>query len=211
MDAPPEQRMTVAEFLKWQETQELRYELVAGIPVLHVKSPDETDPRMMTRATQPHLLIAGNVDRALGNALQEGTCESYQSDAAVRTDDEQLRYPDVVVDCPDEIEDLAEVRNPVVVFEVLSRSTRQFDLRQKLTEYKRVPSIQTIVFIEQEFVEVEAHLRVEGDAWRTVRHIDLADTLALPALDVEIALDVIYRRVPLDERPRPKPYLAMVQ
>ena len=203
--AKVERRMTVEEFLEWHREQELRYELIDGVPVLRVKSPDQTDPRMMTGASRPHNLIAANIDRAVGNATANGPCESYQHNGAVRTADDQLRYPDVSVDCSDEIEVDYELPNPVAVFEILSRSTHQFDLRTKLAEYRQVTSIQVIVFVAQDYVEVEAHYRVEGDAWRTVRHLEIEDVLALPTLDVEVPLATIYRRVPLGPRPRPGP------
>ena len=203
--AKVERRMTVEEFLEWHREQELRYELIDGVPVLRVKSPEQTDPRMMTGASPRHALIAGNIDRALGNMLEGGGCESYQSDAGVATAEDRTRYPDVVVDCSDDVPSGGLLPNPVAVLEILSRSTHQFDLRTKLAEYRQVPSIQVIVFVAQDYVEVEAHYRVEGDAWRTVRHLEIEEVLALPTLAVEVPLATIYRRVPLGPRPRPGP------
>ena len=211
MVALADRRMTADEFFDWVERQELPYELVDGLPVLLVRSPEREGPSAMAGASPRHALIASNLALALGGATTGGPCEVYQSDAGIRIDDDQVRYPDITVDCSDEVPTWGSLPEPMIVVEVLSHSTRRFDVREKLAEYKRVPSVVAIVLIEQEFAEVEAHYRVVDDAWRTVRHINVADVLALPSIEAEIPLHVIYRRAPIGERPRPRPYLAATE
>lgn len=208
MGALAEPRMSVAEFYRWAEQQDLPYELIGGTPVLRVRSPEETDPRMMAAASPRHGRIATNVVVSLASQLQDGPCEVYQSENGAETAGDHVRLPDVVVDCSGEVPTDGSLPRPTIVFEVLSLSTRGFDVREKLAEYKRVPSIVAIVLVEQEFAEVEAHHRVTDDAWRTVRHLDLTDVLSLPSIEAQLPLSVIYRRAPIGERPGPRPYLA---
>ena len=208
MGAQADRRMTAEEFLQWQNTQELRHELVDGVPILRVKSPDETEPRMMTGASPRHSQIGANIQRALGNALEDSPCEVHQNDSGVRVADDRVRYPDVVADCSGDIPNEGLLTDPRIVFEVLSRSAGQADLREKLVNYKSVPTIEAIVYVEQEFADVEAHYRLEGDGWSTVRHTEMDEVLELPSIGVTLSLQTIYRRVRLDPRPRPRVYVV---
>lgn len=52
--------------------------------------------------------------------------------------------------------------NPVLLFEVLSLSTRAHDFGTKLPCYKKIPSLNQIIFIEQHNMEVILFERLEG-------------------------------------------------
>lgn len=41
------------------------------------------------------------------------------------------------------------IKNPEIIVEILSKSTRKFDQTEKLTEYKLIPSLQHILFVDQ--------------------------------------------------------------
>jgi Uma2 family endonuclease len=56
-------------------------------------------------------------------------------------------YAEAGVDCGDFDDEATWAAAPRLVIEVLSASTRDFDLFTKLEEYKSVPSIQNIIFV----------------------------------------------------------------
>jgi Uma2 family endonuclease len=61
----------------------------------------------------------------------------------------------------------AQIKNPEIVVEILSKSTRKFDLGEKLTEYKLIPSLQYILFVDQyrPFVSVYTRTTPVPDEW----------------------------------------------
>lgn len=173
--------MTADEFLDWHASlAEGRWELIGGVPV-----------EMMTGARRRHNLVAVNTTVALLTCLRGRGCDVMASDAAVRISDLQVRYPDVVVDCGEgEPDDLA-AREPVLIVEIASPSTREFDAVRKLREYQSLPSSRYVLLIEPDEVDVQFYTRTEG-GWTLTQHRDLGDVLPLPALGTELPLAEVY-------------------
>ena len=76
---------------------------------------------------------------------------------------ETSRYPDALINCapPDPKGDIAQ--NPVVVFEVLSDSTKAKDFNEKFDEYEATPAIRQYVLVFQDEIRVEVYRREGGD------------------------------------------------
>ncbi|MBD2701042.1 Uma2 family endonuclease [Spirosoma sp. BT702] len=78
------------------------------------------------------------------------------------------------------------IKNPEIVVEILSKSTRKFDLEEKLSYYKLIPSLQHILFVDQyrPFASVYTRTNVP-DEWlnhdyRTMESVVQLGDLALP-------------------------------
>ena len=112
---------TVAEFLAWEERQELRYEF------------DGVRPVAMVGGTLNHNRIAGNVFAMLRDRLHGKPCQAYIESVKIEVAG-RVRYPDVVVSCAPAAGTATVLPEPVVVFEVLSPSTQQTDWFQKNEE-----------------------------------------------------------------------------
>lgn len=89
---------------------------------------------------------------------------------------------------------LRGVNNPWLIVEVLSDSTREFDLSEKLTDYKTIPSLQQIIFIEQSLINVTTYIRVGPNEWRNLDFHGPDDQL--PVGDGLVSLRAIYQRIP---------------
>ncbi|HEX8165236.1 MAG TPA: Uma2 family endonuclease [Beijerinckiaceae bacterium] len=190
MAEPRRRLMTPEEFFAWQERQEERYELVDGIPV---------PLRGMTGASNAHDAVAVNVIINLGNQLRGGPCRVATADTAVRTTIRGIRRPDVTVECAPIDRQSYEAHAPRLVVEVLSPSTRNLDRIRKLEEYKRLPTLGLIMFIEPGVPQVLL-LRREGQGeWRDEAFTGLEAVVPLPELGASLALRDIYEGVPLDE------------
>jgi Uma2 family endonuclease len=81
--------------------------------------------------------------------------------------------------------------NPILVVEVLSRSTRVFDRTGKLEEYKRIPGLDHILYIDPDFARVRLFTRDAATGWDSEliagldRVVDLAKIgLSLPLSDI---------------------------
>ena len=160
-------KWTVEEFLAWHERQEEKYELVDGVPMLKrlpvpVMLPGGTAPVMMTGASLRHNKINSNLSRLIGNQLSGGPCSAFANDAAVETGPNQIRYPDLVVDCDTQLDQGYILKKPKLVVEILSRSTRTFDLTGKITEYWRLESLAHVMIVDTQLLRVQLHTRQPG-------------------------------------------------
>ena len=113
MRAPPRKPWTQEEFFAWAQQQDSRYEF------------DGFEPVVMIGGTQSHGRISRNLLVQLTAKLAVSPCEATGSDGAgVATIDKRIRYPEAVVTCnPSEINPNL-IHEPIVVFEVLSESSR---------------------------------------------------------------------------------------
>ena len=66
-----------------------------------------------------------------------------------------------MVVCEDSGSDLF-TQTPIIIVEVLSRSTRHIDKGAKLLEYINMPSMQEYVIIEQDIASIDVFRRSEG-------------------------------------------------
>jgi Uma2 family endonuclease len=114
-----------------------------------------------------------------------------------------IRYPDAFVHCNATGPSVQVIPDPVVVFEVLSPSTSRIDRIVKLREYQATDTIQRYVILEQDSVAAMVFAR-EGGVW-TGRALTNGEILAMPEIDIEIALADIYEGAdlpsPEDEAP----------
>ncbi|MFN6401123.1 MAG: Uma2 family endonuclease, partial [Planctomycetota bacterium] len=91
--------------------------------------------RAMTGASLRHNVVAGNCFLSLGNQLKGSPCRPYNSDTKLRIDRGQSKryyYPDVQVVCRSNEPTSVYQDQPVLIIEVLSPSTRNYDLNEKL-------------------------------------------------------------------------------
>jgi Uma2 family endonuclease len=107
-------------------------------------------------------------------------------------------YPDAVVIC-EEIQ-LLEGRNdvvinPLLIVEVLSKSTAVNDRTGKFFDYRNIPTFQEYILVEQDFPEVTSFYRKDERLWEEAVAIGLEDKMYLKSLDISIDLSQIYRQV----------------
>ncbi len=152
-------RITLEGFYRLQEEAGELYEFDAGRVLPPVASTqDHTD---VVQETYLHLA------RQLG---RKHPCEVHSALMAVRSDAvDRVMRPDVSIVCgPREMVSgttLAIVRNPRVVIEVLSDSTRADDYGPKLRAYQAIPSVQEIVLMEQEAPLLTVYRRKPSGRW----------------------------------------------
>jgi Uma2 family endonuclease len=109
----------------------------------------------------------------------------------VRVEDDFF-YPDVTVVCHQESNEYGVAETPVIIIEVLSKTTRKNDQTLKRQAYQRLPSLQEYVVIEQDFVDVEICRR--ANHWQS-EHYFLGDEVYFAAIDVRVPVLAIYERV----------------
>lgn len=121
--------------------------------------------RMMAGGTREHARIQANVLAFLHLRLRGSGCHPYGSDMGVEPHGLSLRYPDVSVDCgsPQDTDSDTVLSAPRVLIEILSPSTRDLDLRVKKEEYRAIPTVDTIVFVDPDTQTVSLSQRHDAN------------------------------------------------
>jgi Uma2 family endonuclease len=84
------------------------------------------------------------------------------------------------------------IANPYIIVEVLSDSTRRFDLSDKLRDYQLIPSLEQVIFVEQGTVWASTYIRKNSNEWRNIT-FDSSDA-QIPVGDGFISLEKIYAK-----------------
>lgn len=181
-------KYTPEEYLAREEKAEYKSEYYDG------------EIRMMAGGTPEHSTISVNVIRALGNRLETRPCRVFNSDMRLLTSPfGDYTYPDVMVICGQvELQPGRRdvVTNPLVIFEVLSASTREHDRIEKFALYKQIESLHEYVLVDSACMVVSI-LRREADSGKWTIEImnNPADMLVLESLQIEIPLTEIYDKL----------------
>ncbi len=85
--------------------------------------------------------ISFNILKEIDCALDNTKCRFYSGNVKVNYEDKFYYYPDAFVTCdPRDRADRYIKRHPKLIAEVLSQSTRVFDLGQKFEDYRQIPN-----------------------------------------------------------------------
>lgn len=175
--------MTLAQFLAWEERQELCYEF------------DGFQPVAMTGGTSAHDAISMNIAIAMGPRLRGTPCRLRGSNLKIEVAG-HICYPEAFVTCAPVDPRSTVVRDPVVIFEVRSESTANTDLIEKNAEYRATPSVQRYVILEQTHAAAFVFVRKGGD-WVTEVLAGEGAVLALPEIGIALPLAELYADVTL--------------
>ncbi|WP_206452954.1 Uma2 family endonuclease [Aurantimonas marina] len=184
---------SVEEFLAWQLGRPGRFELVGGFPV-----------EMMAGASARHDNIVLNILAELRQRLRGNPCKPFTAQFCIETLPGQVRRPDAGVDCNQTDPDALIANEPVLVIEVFSPTTRDFDTAGKLAEYKAVASLRTILYVEPNRPEVFVFERNEDGEWIESRLAGMDTAAPVPALGIDLPLAEIFDGVEFPTGP----YLA---
>jgi len=145
----------------------------------------------MAGASTNHNRLVSSIVRELGVHLKNTLCEPFASDMKVQVG-KDFFYPDALVVCDHEANDYGITDTPLIIVEVLSKSTRRIDHTLKRTAYQQVPSLQEYVVIEQDVVDVEVCRR--KNHWQS-EHFYLGDEVFFESIDYRVPVADIYDRV----------------
>jgi Uma2 family endonuclease len=157
----------------------------------------------MAGASQNHTRITLDLGASATFALKNSNCEAYPNDMKVWSKAKNyFTYPDLIIVCgkAEFYEDRDDIlTNPLVIFEVLSKSTRNYDRDEKFEFYRSIPSFQEYILIDQWRVHVEQMYLETRNKWVLSEYSQITDVLKLAKVDIEIPLREIYRRVEFGE------------
>ena len=178
-------RMTVPEFLRWDDGTDTRYELVGGRPVA------------MAPAKDPYGRIAVSAALEMRRRLVGRRPCTAMTEAGIWISDEDYCVADVAATCALPSRD-GYVAEPFLIVEVLSESDRRRCAFEKVQDYIALPSVQEIWLIDSRKRQVQQWRRAGSDTWIVTLPLTGAATFDSPTLGGEpVSLDRLYRNTGL--------------
>ena len=137
---PKYNSITPAQYLEMERASEYKNEYYDG----YVQA--------MSGASLKHNIIASNIAAKVDHFLNGKNCRMLQSDMRVCTpSSDSYMYPDALIICgKPEIEDdkFDTLKNPSVIFEIISSSTALYDKGRKFFFYQQIPSLLEYIMID---------------------------------------------------------------
>jgi Uma2 family endonuclease len=80
----------------------------------------------------------------------------------------------------------------MILLEVTSDSSEDYDTGEKLTFYKTIPTLRECIIVSHRERPIVVHTRGEGDLW-TARTAIGSGRVTVTALGAELVVDTVYR------------------
>ncbi len=185
--------LTIKDYFELELTSNMKYEFHNG------------KVYALSGGTINHGRISGNVYSEIRQGLKEkaANCETFNSDVKLYIEKKNtFVYPDTMVIC-DKVqtsdEEKNSVTNPILIVEVLSKSTSDYDRGEKFYLYRQISSLQEYVLIEQYKRVVEVYSRNQGsDLWSINRYETKDEKIIFKSLALEIEINELYRNIDLE-------------
>lgn len=177
---PTQDHYSITDYLQNEQVSDSKHEYLDG------------QVYAMAGASKNHQRITLNISSIFRNHLKNTPCDTFASDIKVKIGDLAVFYPDVIVACEPETENDYYTEKPLIIVEVLSKSTRRVDETSKRRLYQTLPSLQEYVLIEQDIVDIEVCRRSQG--WQP-EHYFMGDDICFAAIDLTVSVNEIYERV----------------
>ncbi|MEB3179594.1 MAG: Uma2 family endonuclease [Nostocaceae cyanobacterium] len=153
----------------------------------------------MTGGTPNHNQIALNLSGELNFALKRQPYRVFVADQRLWIPKKRIHtYPDVmVVATPLLFQEGRKdtLTNPLMIAEVLSKSTRNFDKDEKFAAYRTIPNFQEYILIDQYTIHVEQYSKTENNKWIFSEYDDNQTTIFLASVAFQISLADIYDKI----------------
>ena len=178
----PVQKMTLAEFLTWEELQPERHEFCRG------------ETYAMVGGTARHNRVILNLASRIGDRLDGTPCQVFAENMKVQLA-EGVLYPDVMVTCGKAVAgDEQTITDPKLIIEVLSPSTKGYDKRDKFILYRTLSSLREYVLIDPARRQVEVFTLADAGAWLLTDQTN-AGELTLSSIDFKLPLKLVFKGV----------------
>jgi Uma2 family endonuclease len=180
--------MTLEEFLHWDDGTETHYELIGGFPLA------------MAPPAEAHRILAVRLVTRIDAALASRRPCNAQVEAGVVRPDRADTYfeADIAATCEGNEPGRQAIKDPYLIFEILSPTTERHDRRVKLPVYREISTVQEIVLIASDDLYGELHRRA-GAQWITEILRRGEGVLALSSVGIEILMSDLYEGIALGE------------
>ncbi|NBD34295.1 MAG: Uma2 family endonuclease [Cyanobacteria bacterium] len=181
------QSYTPKEYLELEENTEERHEYRDG------------DIVPMTGGTTNHNEISLNLASHLKFGLRKQNYRVYIGDVKVWIPRyRQYTYPDVMVIAGEPVypdQGTTTVINPILITEVLSQPTKNYDQGDQFLAYRSIPDLQEYILIDQNSYHVVQYVKQNDQQWLLTEYQNQAATIPFKCLQFTIPLLDLYEGV----------------
>jgi Uma2 family endonuclease len=153
----------------------------------------------MTGGTTNHNKIALNLAASLKIALRRKNHDVYIGDVRLWIPKyRQHTYPDVMVIQGQPVytgTSTTTVMNPILIAEVLSKSTKNYDQGDKFLYYRSIPEFKEYILIDQYHYHVMQYVKTAAGQWLFTELEGESTILSLHTIDFKIPLNELYEQV----------------
>lgn len=174
---------TFDEYIKMEKESPIRYEYYHG------------EVFSMAGATLNHGDIADNINECFKHASKSKDCRSFQENAKLEVEKNGIYvYPDVVLTChPDDVRSEYLIKNPVLIVEVTSPSSENYDRGKKWRYYRRISSLRYYLLVSQYQPYVELYSRKSATSLFQLQDFSsMEDIIHFPEPEFSISLQQVY-------------------
>ena len=186
---------TAEEYLEAEVNSLDRHEFINGQIVL------------MSGSSPNHNEITTNLNTVLRVSLKRKSYSILASDQRLWIPQfNNYTYPDVIlVAKPVELQSGRRdtITNPVLIAEVLSKSTKAYDRDEKFAAYRSIPSFQEYLLIDQYRVQVKQYSKTDANKWIFSEYSCAGDRVSLTSIPVEFSVADLYENIEFDVIPNP--------
>ena len=183
--------ISIEDYLSGELESPIKYEYLGGFVYA------------MAGARNVHNMIAANILTYSHRRLHGQRCRPWNSDTKVRIQlpgQTRFYYPDDSIVCDSNPASDSFQDRPVVIFEVVSKTTRRTDEGEKKDAYLTIPSLQVYALVEQESATIAVYRRSATGFVRGVFEV-LGAVLPLEVIGIELPLAEIYEGVEFTPEP----------
>ena len=167
------------EYFLYEERSELKHELING------------NLYEMSGSSKYHHKISGILYLLVTSLLKNKEWEIYFEGFKVRTPDGNYFYPDICVCHANAKRYYTD--EPVLIIEVLSETTRKFDLTDKFIQYQKIPTFQYYMCVEAEQQVIIFYFKNNEGEWMTETFTKNESVIELPALNISFLVKDVYQ------------------
>jgi len=185
LSARPRHRYTYAQYAALERESSTKHEFFDG------------EIYAMAGGSEDHAALAVSVLAALLAAVGDRPCRVNSSDLRIYVEAVGLAtFPDGSVICgplqqhppsPD-----ATALNPLILLEVTSDSSEEYDTNGKLEAYKTIPTLREVILVSHRERRITIHRREADGAW-VMRVAIAGGRISVESLGAELVVDTIYR------------------
>lgn len=178
------QKMTIEQYLEFENAADEKHEYYQG------------EVFAMSGAKITHNRIVANALTSIGLFLRGKPCKPYGSDLRIYNEKNTLfTYPDISIFCDEVLtlnDDEMNALNPVILIEVLSPSTKNYDRGSKFKLYRDILTLKEYVLIDSEKKNIEIFAINPDGYWELREYKDINDVITINNIHMQISMEEIY-------------------
>jgi len=195
MTAQRIKKLTVEEYVELEQSTNTKYEYHDG------------EVFALAGGSFNHSVLCSEIHLQLGTLLAKNgdNCFAFTSEMKLNIKKyNEYFYPDAMVVCGELVQSPQfkdAISNPVLIVEVLSEGTAEYDRGEKFHKYRNIKTFQEYVLIAQDKPVVEIFYRKKNaNSWQIDRYVGLETSFQLQSISIEILMKALYDKIKFEEK-----------